>query len=398
MATIEQIQQGIQLADAYSFELTDTFFASQIKQCGDCCIADRIEKIIWLTSSLQHRIEYNILNEETDSIYECLLETIMDYSGMSLPVDPNALMPGVIIEVPSGNAPEPLRITYPDMNPLTPILGTEYNNALWAGWNPFLQIDNGPNLILGTDYVLLENGGFFLVPAGNVPQIFDGQSIWAVNYAPQEFVPPVITVQPISQEVVDGGVLTLEIIATGADRYQWYKDGLPLTGENSSTLIIDPFVGANVGNYNCMAYNNLGGYVFSEEATVTLADIPPAGKVLLGNSSSFAVDYNDNFSGLTSLPSGESYSKDPIVDDQTFYVGLTTDGTYVSYQRYNSDGSPDGAPIVVTRPSGTGLEIGNMSILKGHLFTVADIVAPNAPTNGIVGNNPPTFTFTPAVI
>ena len=63
--------------------------------------------------------------------------------------------------------------------------------------------------------------------------------------------PPVISAQPLDQNVALGGTATFTVTATSgtALSYQWYKDGLldldvKLTGETGSTLTIK-----NVGSW-----------------------------------------------------------------------------------------------------------------------------------------------------
>lgn len=103
------------------------------------------------------------------------------------------------------------------------------------------------------------------------------------------------------------------------------------------------------------------------------------GLVLLGNNSSYDIVYNDNFAGNVTLPTGQQYIKDPIVNGQTFVTNFsrTVSGVArsITYQRYNENGTPDGAPVVIAAanyPTPAVLTVSGMSITKTHRFTVAD--------------------------
>src|SRR5205823_2609477 len=52
--------------------------------------------------------------------------------------------------------------------------------------------------------------------------------------------PPAITQQPQSQRVFAGATVTFNAAATGTAplRYQWAKDGVPITGASDPTLVL----------------------------------------------------------------------------------------------------------------------------------------------------------------
>lgn len=58
---------------------------------------------------------------------------------------------------------------------------TYYNTAL-AGINPFMQDQTTTLLYLSTDYNLIPSGGFVLAGGGNLPYIYEGQSLRAYAY------------------------------------------------------------------------------------------------------------------------------------------------------------------------------------------------------------------------
>lgn len=57
-----------------------------------------------------------------------------------------------------------------------------YYQPEWIGVNPALQDQTTTLLYLGTDYTLIPSGGFALSPTGNLPYIYQGQSLRALAY------------------------------------------------------------------------------------------------------------------------------------------------------------------------------------------------------------------------
>lgn len=68
---------------------------------------------------------------------------------------------------------------------------------------------------------------------------------------------PVITIQPQSQTVAQGGDATLSVIASGATSYQWRFNGADISGATNSTLQITNAQAAN-GYYMVVVKNDTG--------------------------------------------------------------------------------------------------------------------------------------------
>ncbi|GAB5559473.1 MAG: hypothetical protein SynsKO_11200 [Synoicihabitans sp.] len=70
---------------------------------------------------------------------------------------------------------------------------------------------------------------------------------------------PVVTEQPIEQFAYAREAVTLTVTATGSDhlRYQWYRDGVALPGENSATLTLASASIADTGVYFARVTNGL---------------------------------------------------------------------------------------------------------------------------------------------
>lgn len=269
MATINEIQEAIILADSYVFQLSDKMYSDDVK--GKCIDPSQIEGIADLVIQLEKRIDSNRLDSCTDDLYVCLLGKISDYNGEGLSLDPNASIPGttIVIDVPADNRPDWMDVFYEMMDESGQDGRLIYYNPLWLGFNPSLQF-NGTQLLLGIDYVLEENGGVRFLPTSQVsPFIFPDTYFRAENYATNIYSAPVITLQPISQEVSEGDELVLTVTATNATGYQWYKNGFFVEGATSSTLTIDPVTGDDFGDYYCLVYNANGSYVESDIAMVS---------------------------------------------------------------------------------------------------------------------------------
>ena len=70
-------------------------------------------------------------------------------------------------------------------------------------------------------------------------------------------IAPAITTHPLSQLKVVGENVSFNVIATGDTplSYQWYKDGIILTGATSNTLTLNSVNISNNGNYYCIVTN-----------------------------------------------------------------------------------------------------------------------------------------------
>ncbi len=70
--------------------------------------------------------------------------------------------------------------------------------------------------------------------------------------------PPTIIVNPVSVTVDNGTNVVFTVEALNADSYQWYKDGVAISGATETTYSIDYVKGSDVGIYTAMAINRAG--------------------------------------------------------------------------------------------------------------------------------------------
>lgn len=82
---------------------------------------------------------------------------------------------------------------------------------------------------------------------------------------------PVITLQPLGGEPLNGSSFTLTAAATGrpTPTYQWYKDGVAIGGATSASLVLNPVSGASEGLYR-VRVTNAAGFVDSDNVAVTV--------------------------------------------------------------------------------------------------------------------------------
>lgn len=84
---------------------------------------------------------------------------------------------------------------------------------------------------------------------------------------------PVITQQPSSQTINEGGNISLEVTATGAMGYQWKKDGSDIPSATNATYSKSGALPTDAGSYTCVV-TGAGGSVTSNAATVTVNALP----------------------------------------------------------------------------------------------------------------------------
>ncbi|MBI1319782.1 MAG: hypothetical protein GC168_12670 [Candidatus Hydrogenedens sp.] len=85
-------------------------------------------------------------------------------------------------------------------------------------------------------------------------------------------------VTPVSQPQdsigVAGSTVTLSFTVQGGFepvRYQWNKDGVPITGAIGATLTLEPLADEDEGDYTCVAYDVVTSVIESQPATVIVA-------------------------------------------------------------------------------------------------------------------------------
>ncbi len=85
---------------------------------------------------------------------------------------------------------------------------------------------------------------------------------------------PTVQSAPVAQTTVNGSGATLSVTASGSApfTYQWLRDGAPVTGATSSTLVLSNLHPADTANYS-VRITNFGGSVTSTPVKVTVNSI-----------------------------------------------------------------------------------------------------------------------------
>jgi hypothetical protein len=87
--------------------------------------------------------------------------------------------------------------------------------------------------------------------------------------------PPVIILQPVSQNALLLGVVSFSVTASSGTTmsYQWYQDGSAIPSATSRIYTILSVLGSSSGNYY-VKVSNAGGWVLSDNATLNVAASP----------------------------------------------------------------------------------------------------------------------------
>jgi hypothetical protein len=132
-------------------------------------------------------------------------------------------------------------------------------------------------------------------------------SLWACNggFEGAKPLPPTIITQPVSLTVEVGQTATFSVTATGAPTltYQWFKNGVAISGATSSSYTTPPAVLSDSGSIFTVTVSNMVGTVTSNGATLTV--LLPQAKSLVPSSATppynSSVGLVPTFSGGTGM-------------------------------------------------------------------------------------------------
>ncbi len=91
---------------------------------------------------------------------------------------------------------------------------------------------------------------------------------------------PTITASPQSVDVTEGATASFTVAASGVGtlRYQWRRNGVPITGANAATLTLSPATPELAGTYDVVVNNHVGA-TSSSTATLTVRPLPRVASV-----------------------------------------------------------------------------------------------------------------------
>lgn len=193
--------------------------------------------------------------------------------------------------------------------------------------------------------ILLQHRGILRV-VGGLAVIFGLLNMWgcAAGFEGAKPLAPTIITQPASQTVTVGQTAMFSVTAsgTGPISYQWYQNGVAISGATSSTYTTPATVTGDSGSVFTVTVSSSIGTVTSLGATLTVQSTSPAAKSLVPSTS--MPPYNSSvtlvpmFSGgtavigsmgvgssdiTTAAVSGASYPTPPLTSGKTYTLTVT---------------------------------------------------------------------------
>src|SRR5580698_5039356 len=185
---------------------------------------------------------------------------------------------------------------------------------------------------------------------------------------------PLIISQPGNQTVTVGQTATFSVAATGTGplTYQWYVNGVAISGANSSTYTTPPTTSGQSGSVYTVTVSNSVGSVTSSGATLTVQVIPPvAGSLVPSNATP---PYNSPVMLVPSFSGGTAVIGSTGVGSSDITASATSGGSYptpalTSAKTYT---------LTVTSPQGT--VVSTTCLVTPTPVTITPIVPANQTT------------------
>jgi hypothetical protein len=165
------------------------------------------------------------------------------------------------------------------------------------------DLPEGTNSTLVLDFVQSADAGNYRVLVSNA--YGNATSAVATVTVHSTGVAPTISSQPTGGQFLTGAAVTLSATALGTAplNYQWYYNGLLLTGAVASSLVLDNIQASQSGTYWLVVTNEFGSAT-SRGAVVNVLQSTAGGTVRFGNNTNSLVYDVD---GATPLPAGTEY-------------------------------------------------------------------------------------------
>ncbi|MCB1130058.1 MAG: immunoglobulin domain-containing protein [Verrucomicrobiae bacterium] len=217
------------------------------------------------------------------------------------------------------------------------------------GVNDWMELsgETGPSLVI--PFAILADVGYYRCVATND----NGSDTSAVAYLDVVYAPPSFKLQPNSQYVDAGAtvILTGDANTFGAPGYQWYKNGSPMPGEESSTLTFGSVALSDEGQY-FLRVTDLESNLFTDSNVVTVA----------------VKDIEVTSSDTAPVTNGGDISFFPVVatDAENINGGLD-DNTYIAWDRASQGMS------FTTGNDPLGYSLNSITIQQVSYNTYADV-------------------------
>ncbi|AKU44044.1 tail protein [Citrobacter phage Michonne] len=211
-------------------------------------------------------LQYVLINgKDIDTVYCEWLARVKPFSMLNAKLKEIPSNPPVITTQPVGTT-----ITEGDELTLT-IVAENATNYKWFHNETQITDSSTPNFTKQNS-TLEDAGQYKCVVSGAGGEVTSNVVDVVVNAKP---TPPVFTKQPESQSLFELEPLELTVEASGADTYQWKKDGSDLPDATTATYHKDNVALEDAGNYTCVA-TGAGGSTESDTATVKVSPQPEA--------------------------------------------------------------------------------------------------------------------------
>lgn len=206
-------------------------------------------------------LQYAIINgKDVDTIYCEWLERVKPFSMLNAKLK-DAIKPPAITQQPTGQ-------TVNEGDTLTlSILATNATGYQWKKDGEDIPSANSATYTKQS-VAPSDAGSYTCVVSGEA-----GTSVTSDAATVTVNALPVITQQPSSQTINEGGNISLEVTATGATGYQWKKDGSDIPSATNATYSKSGALPTDAGSYTCVV-TGAGGSVTSNAATVTVNALP----------------------------------------------------------------------------------------------------------------------------
>jgi arabinan endo-1,5-alpha-L-arabinosidase len=146
----------------------------------------------------------------------------------------------------------------------------------WKGPGGQDVYQNGTSWIIARHAYDANNAG---TPTLLISDLYWDANGWPTYTAPAASAAPSIVTAPLSATQQPGTALDLSVTATGSNlTYQWYKDGIAISGATDSTLSIGSLAANDAGKYT-VAVSSGGQAVTSYPATVVVGT-PVSGRLI----------------------------------------------------------------------------------------------------------------------
>ena len=182
------------------------------------------------------------------------------------------------------------------------------------------------------------------------------------------YVPPFVTVQPLSGTRFSGNdyTFTIKVRGSGPIVYQWYKDNFPLVNQNSNQLLISNITDSDQAYYYCRVSNNRN-YLQSDVVPLSVIASP----YIITHPVSILSALNSNIllnvSATGTVPLLYEWYK-----NNTIYPDSTSENLYINNISFENEGD---YYVVISN------EFGSATSLSASVRIVEPLVIRTQPTN-----------------